>query len=161
MPARDHLATVTQLPVPDPVYLTKIPNTANMSLDIDRTKLRRHILAARLHHGSDGVHGSCYCGRRPSPRGIPRDMWNHIKQEIAAATHLPFEYVAAIMDIHHSAAQMATGDMRCHCGETYSDEDSYGNERHQAEAIAANAPAADVTRCLAAIRAAGRKPTGD
>lgn len=154
------LATVTQLPVPEPVYLTKIPNTRNLTLDVDRAKLRRHILAARLRHGSDGIHGACYCGQQPSTRGVPRHMWNHIKQEIAAATHLSVEYVDTIMEIHHSAARLLTGEMRCRCGETYSDEDSYGNERHQAEAIAANVPAADVTRCLTAIRAAGRKPAG-
>lgn len=147
MPSRDTLATVLQLPTAEPVYLTTIPTTGDLSLDVDRVKMRRHILAALLRHGADGIRGDCYCGLRP------RRMWRHLGSAIAIESHLALDYVTTIIDIHRNAVGLA--ELLCDCGDTYSS-DYLRREEHLADALAANLSAEEARRCLAAIRSAGR-----
>lgn len=149
MPNRDTetLATVIPMPVAEVVYQTRIPHTGDLTLDVDRIKMRRHILAALLRHGADGIRGDCYCGLHP------RSLWRHIGSSIAIESQLLLDYVSEIMDLHRSAVGLDT--LRCDCGDTYASRD-LGREEHLAEALAANIPAVEARRCLDAIRTAGR-----
>lgn len=146
MTTRDTLATVIPLPVAA-VARERKPASGDLSLDVDRVRLRRQVLAALLHHGADGIRGECYCGLHP------RSLKMHMASAVAIETHLPHSHVAPIMERHRNAVGIT--DLVCDCGATYSPS-GYGREQHLAQAIAADIPAAGVRRALTEIRTAER-----
>lgn len=135
------LASVTRLRPP--------PNSGGVTSDIDRQKMRRHILAALLQHGCDGIRGDCYCGHHP------RSLWGHMKAAVVEQTYLLRDYVSSIMEEHHTATNVDSGKLRCACGDVYDDR-GIGREEHWADALATNIPGPEATRCLTEIRKAGR-----
>lgn len=135
------LASVTRLKTP--------PLPGDVASDLDRQKMRRHILAALLQHGCDGIRGDCYCGLHP------RRMWSHMTAAVAEQTYLLRDYVSSIMEEHHTQTSLTTGKLRCSCGDVYDDR-GVGREEHWAAALATNLPAPEATRCLTEIRKAGQ-----
>lgn len=144
------MAQVIHLRTPVVTRPPAFPTFAEIGLDVARTKLQRHLLVVLLQHGVDGVDGHCYCGKKP------RSMWRHMTDAVAAYTHLDPAFVVEMMGYHKGVVTLEYGTARCECGDDFSDH-APGREDHMAEVIAANVPADDVTRCLAAIRKAGRE----
>lgn len=143
MADRDTLATVIPLPAAKRAPRERT-TPGDLTLQVDRVKLRRHITAALLRHAADGLRGDCYCGLHP------RSLRMHMASAVSIETHIPRSHVAPVMERHRNAVGVT--DLVCDCGSTYSPSD-YGREQHLAAAIAAEIPADGVRRALDAIRA--------
>lgn len=143
MANRDTLATVIPLPAANRAP-RKRTTPGDLALQVDRVKLRRHVMAALLRHAADGLRGDCYCGLHP------RSLRMHMASAVSIETHIPHSHVAPVMERHRNAVGVT--DLVCDCGTTYTPSD-YGREQHLASAIVADIPDDGVRLALAAIRA--------
>jgi hypothetical protein len=137
------LASVTRLKTPP------VPPERTVAAAIDRQKLRRHVLAALLQHGCDGIRGDCYCGLHP------RNMWKHMTSAVAEGAQLLLDYVWVTMDAH-SSVTAATSDLcRCVCGDEFA-VGGIAREEHWADILTENLTAHEAARCLTEIRKVGQ-----